>query len=110
MHRQICPRGTAGMADPAYAVGWNTNVRAFHLQTDLGRNCRAVPTHVGSAGAEYAGALQRLHTLTCETRHGLIDVIVIRCLFGGVALNAKAGVGAAVEECSHLAESEIVPA
>ena len=51
-----------------------------------------------------------MHTLTCETRHGLIDVIVIRCLFGGVALNAKAGVGAAVEEWSHLADSEVVAA
>jgi hypothetical protein len=32
-----------------YVVG---HVRPLHLQADLGRNRRAVPTHVGSAGAQ----------------------------------------------------------
>jgi hypothetical protein len=40
-------------------------------------------------------------TVLRETGHGLIRVIVTRCLFGGVTLNAKASSGAAVKEGRH---------
>jgi hypothetical protein len=42
-------------------------------------------------------------SLARKTGHGLIGVIVVRCLFGCVALNAKARIGAAVEKRSHRA-------
>ena len=49
-----------------------------------------------------SGRVHEMHTLTSEARHDLISVIVTRCLFvGSVALNAKASVGAALEERSH---------
>ena len=52
------------------------------------------------------GRVYKMHTLTHETGQGLPGVIVIRCLFGCVSLNAKASVRAAVEERSHRSDHE----
>ena len=41
-----------------------------------------------------------MHALAHGAGHYLID-IVVRCLFGGVALNAKAGIRATVEKRGH---------
>jgi hypothetical protein len=44
---------------PVFGIQLNT-ADPVVTTTDVGRNRRGLPTHVGSAGAEYAGALQRL--------------------------------------------------
>ena len=41
-----------------------------------------------------------MHARARDAGQYLID-IVVRCLFGGVALNAKAGIGATVEKRGH---------
>ena len=52
------------------------------------------------------GRVHKMDTLTRETGQRLPGVIVIRCLFGCVSLNAKASDRAAVEERSHRSDHE----
>jgi hypothetical protein len=44
-----------------------------------------------------------MHTPARDAGYGLISVIAAQCLFERVALNAKTGVGASVEERRHRA-------
>ena len=44
--------------------------------------------------------IHKMHARARDAGQYLID-IVVRCLFGGVALNAKAGIGATVEKRGH---------
>jgi hypothetical protein len=45
--------------------------------------------------------IYKMHKLTCEARHLNVTVTISRFIFGGVALNTKAGVGAPVENRNH---------
>ena len=64
-------------------------------------NLRATKTLFFVLAQDLAGRwTHKMHALAHGAGHYLID-IVVRCLFGGVALNAKAGIRATVEKRGH---------
>jgi hypothetical protein len=45
--------------------------------------------------------IDKMHNFTCEAGDGNVAFTISEFIFGCVALNTKAGVGAVIEDCNH---------
>jgi len=48
--------------------------------------------------------IHKVHKFAGEAGHRKVAVVISRFLFGWIALNAKAGVRAAVKDCNHFVD------